>query len=296
MYALYQFDCGVRESVRSALEQFEQTFKQNFAYVIGKEISVDQDIYTREDLFNAESGNARQRLIRQFSYVLHNNNYEPYHHYREDHNNIPPWIMIKDFSFGNMEYWYKLSGSDIRKNVVSRLLGLKREYIEEQDSSLQIMSAFSDLLELYRVYRNKSSHVSRLYDTRLPGNQIRQYSPFLYDNIMQLSHNRFLNGEMRSSIGTVLVTLQVFENKVPFVMLQRQLINSLVAHLIEYPDDYNFLMTKMELIGTPIELELTKHSSLRFNGGKCLGKKSKIQLLFQNIFVKHEILFNQLKH
>lgn len=58
---------------------------------------------------------------------------------------------------------------------------------------------------------------------------------------------------MRSSIGVVLYTLNLFENKTPYIILFTTLKNLLNKYLESYSEDEEYLYTTMELYG-PLKL------------------------------------------
>lgn len=272
IFALYTLDNSIRNSIREALEGFEQTFKQSLAYVIARDISEDQKRYTAKSHFNAGASHEfrrrrggisiqtdRDRLFKKFNSIL-NSDFEPFKYYRTKHDNIPPWILVKGLTLGNSIYWFSLSQKNIRESVIGRLIGLDPSLIREVDEQLHIKRAFGDVLDLFLDYRNLSSHVGRIYNHRSDQHQIRNYSAYIYKNndIAPLSKEQFRKGHLRSSIGTVLRTLNLFKNKEPFFNLEVMLSIHLERHLKKYPEDFDFLLDTMELKNTYVEQQLIK--------------------------------------
>lgn len=205
----------------------------------------------------------RETLLKAFQKVL-NSPYEPYKYYREKHDNIPPWILVKGLTFGNTIYWFKLSKLKIRRATIARMLGMDINLIDILNKKLGITKAFGDILELYLDYRNLSSHVGRVYDHRSIKHQIRNYSQLIYQNnsVINESKEEFSKGIMRSSIGTVLQTLNLFENNDPYKKLEEGLYLHMKKYLQKYPTDFMFLINKMELKDTYVYTKLLKDDDL----------------------------------
>lgn len=276
IYSLYKLDHNIRDSMRESLENFEQMFKQSLSYMISRDISEDQTRYTAKSHYNAGRSHTYRRhghvitktdrdklLNKTFKNIL-DSDFEPYNYYRNEHGNIPPWIMVKGLTFGATIYWFNLSKPRIREAVISRMIGLEIPVMQAVDSQLKIKRAFGDCLNLYLDYRNISSHGGRIYNHRSNKHKIRNYSPFIYqrDDIVKQSKRQFTNGNLRSSVGAVLRTLNMFENKDPYFNLEVMLEIHLHNHLKNYPQDFDFLMNEMELKNTFVEKTLLNEDDL----------------------------------
>ncbi|WP_239823245.1 Abi family protein [Lentilactobacillus parabuchneri] len=261
IYALYNLDKQLRDLTLQTLAQFEQIFKQHLAYVIARDISDDQNQYTLQLHYNVgksyrHNATDRDGLIKNFNKTLRST-YQPYKYYRDVHGNIPPWIMIKSFTFGNSIYWFQLSKKSIQERVIARMFGIQSDLYPEMDQLFNLNQAFGDLLALYLDYRNLTAHGGRVYNHRSIRHGIRHYSPFIYrEQILPISRRKFNRGLYRSSLGTLYKSLLVFKNKDPYVELQSWLTIRLENYLKQYPDDQQYLIDAMELDLTDIPKEL----------------------------------------
>lgn len=166
IFDLYKFDRYLRKDLLESLEFFEQTFKQALSYSIASLISEDDSRYTAESHYNTGRthhhkkgvNNDRDRLLSKFNYWMRSNK-QPFKHYREDHGNVPPWIMIKGLTFGEAIYWYRLSKPDIRFDVISKLLKIEKPLLRSANKQLKINQMIGDLLGLYLSYRNLTAQV-----------------------------------------------------------------------------------------------------------------------------------------
>lgn len=272
IFDLYNLDKKIRLDMRYSLDDFEQSFKQNLAYVISRDISEDQNEYTKKLHYNTGNSrrgkfqNDRDYLIKKCFNRTLKSNFNPYKYYRDKHDNIPPWIMVKNLTFGQTIYWFKLSKPNIRRNVISRMLRLNTNpaILNQINKQLKITELFGDLLSLYLDYRNLSSHGGRIYNHRSVNHRIRHYSPLIYNNpdILKESKADFRRGKLRSSVGTVFQTLRLFMNSDPYANLYARLVVDISDYLKKYPNEFEFLMDEMELHNTLIEYELKKSFSV----------------------------------
>ena len=55
------------------------------------------------------------QLITKFKKIIYDD-IEPMKHYRGYHGNVPPWIMLKGTTFGNLANFYKLQKVKIKRS------------------------------------------------------------------------------------------------------------------------------------------------------------------------------------
>lgn len=179
IFALYILDKLIRISVLSSLEEFEQNFRQVMAYTIAEEISVEQKNYLAKSHYNTgrykthklpnndkvfkEKVSDRDGTLALLNKITKLNT-QPFKHYREKYNNIPPWILAKGLSFGNLVYWFRLSKPNIRNVVISRMLNMDLEAVKNNKNN--VTQFFGDVIRLYNNYRNLAAHNGRVYDHR----------------------------------------------------------------------------------------------------------------------------------
>lgn len=252
IYDLYKLDRDIRRDTLQSLEYFEQTFKQALAYTIADLISESQARYTARSHYNTGKVHHRRRvycdrdrLLKKFSHIVNSNN-QPFKHYREDHNNIPPWIMIKGLTFGEAIYWFRLSKPQIRFKTISNLLNIDSILLSTANSQLKINQTIGDLLSLYLNYRNLTAHGGRVYNHRSQRYRLR-WLPLIYPNLIKVNRSDFNHGKYRSSIGVVMQTLKLFDNPEPYEYLNIWLQVNLKDYLKKHSDDEKFLLSSMEL-------------------------------------------------
>lgn len=247
IFGLYQFDANLRDCVISAIERFEDSFKQSLAYVVSSEISDEFANYTNSENFvpgniNKRGKSDRDFLIKKFNSV-ESLDHDPYKHYKEHHGNVPPWILVKGLSLGQTMYFFNLlKEQTIKEKVIARMTGQNINTIKVLDEQLHLKQAFGDSLNLILAYRNLSAHGGRVYNYRSQKHQITTYSPFLYNNYsLVASHSAFQRGEYRSSVRALLSCLTMMENTDPFINLRAWINVRINDHLKNYPEDEDYL-------------------------------------------------------
>ena len=262
IFDLYKLDRDIRKDLLQSLEYFEQTFKQALAYSVAKIISDDQTRYTAQSHYNTGKThhnhrriyNDRDRLLKKFNKLIHSDK-QPFKHYREDHHNIPPWIMVKGMTFGESIYWYRLSKPEVRFNVISKLLDIDPTLLRASNSSLKISQTIGDLLGLYLNYRNLTAHGGRIYNHRSEIYKIR-WLPLIYPRFINATRQEFNKNQFRSSLGIVMRTLKIFDNPEPSNNLEIWLQIHLKSYLKKYKEDEKFLLEAMELDDNHIKFNL----------------------------------------
>lgn len=255
--ALFELDQRIGSAVLSSLEIFERNLKQVLAYVVSENIGSDQRKYTNKANFSIGeihrfkhgSKSDRDILEGQFRFTLKHLQTEPFIHYRNDNGNIPPWIMVKNFSLGNILYWYRLSSTDIRLKVISKLLNLPPELITTADESMQITQSIGDTFDLCLEYRNLAAHGGRVYNHR-NNQRALTYTSFLYqaDKLgWEHSKTSHTQGKYSSSIGALLIALSRMENTAAYANLASWLYAFVLPYLKSYPEDLDYIFDSLEI-------------------------------------------------
>lgn len=250
IFELYQLDSNIRSSVMSAIEIFENSFKQSLAYNISKYISDDFSVYSNKENYSPGDINQYGKSDRDFLLKKLNNvqalDIEPYKHYRTKYNNVPPWILVKGLSLGSSMYLFSLlKDKNIKEAVIGRMMGFDPSIISGLDDLFKIKQVFSDSLTLILDYRNLAAHGGRVYNHRSDKHQISVYSPLLYAS--SISRTKFKNGYSRSSINALLLCLAIMENNDPYTHLFTWLKVWIAQYIKKYPDDASYLKESMEI-------------------------------------------------
>lgn len=250
LFDLFMFDNELRQAVFSSLTEFELNFRTALAYTMGKHLGVTEQEYMKKE--NYKRGNQveyrgrteyqRDGLLRKLRRLI-NDDVQPMVHYRETHGHIPPWILLKGTSFGNLVVLYKLLKGKIKSEIVGILYGLDVGII---DDNVEFKELFSDSLALFLKYRNRAAHSGRIYNYN-PDNATIRYRNFLHNNRLNISEADYRNGIGQNDIRILLATLQMLENKEAFYRLYSSLSKESKSINKKYPGFMSDLSNAMNM-------------------------------------------------
>ncbi|MCZ2492472.1 Abi family protein [Dellaglioa carnosa] len=131
IFALYYFDTKIRTAVMSSIDFIESFLKQKLAYLLAEKHGEQFTDYVSKEVFS--SGNTlkhpssrrhlytdRDLLFNKFAESA-NRNYDPFKHYKLNHKNTPPWILVKDIDFGCLRTAIKLLNKDDKRTLIARI-------------------------------------------------------------------------------------------------------------------------------------------------------------------------------
>lgn len=255
--SLQDMDRNIRFAVANSLEIFEENFRQAIAYVIASDISDEHSIYLKREKYNSGKKFSKHishgRVITVWPidetlYVLNklvNSDKEPIHHYRENHGNVPPWILLKEATFGNLIWIFNLLKKKQKSEVIAILLGIDVTLIDEILVKYHIKRGFKELLLLMLNYRNTASHGGRVYNHYSKKYSL-SYNEYFHKK-MNVSQGDYRLKKGRSRIGVLCKVLELFDD----ANASRNLIVSVEFYLEKYlklySDDEAFLLEEMEI-------------------------------------------------
>ena len=169
IYALYQFDDKLRRILLSYILLVEKRVKSLWAYSFASTFGAEQRYYLDTTKYQY-TDIALQPKINELVSILTKLVTAPFQHpYIEHqckrHGNIPPWVIVKALTFGQVSVMYSLSQPTVRTSMRSEYSAITH------DSQLEAM------LNVLSKFRNVCAHNERLYD-------YRTHSAILQDTIV----------------------------------------------------------------------------------------------------------------
>lgn len=250
IYQLFVVDQNLRAATVESLEYFEANLRQVVAYVVSKYISYNQEEYIDRRKYNH---GPRYQYNHGFAYPVDKlmntlnkiaqRNDQPFKHYREDHGNIPPWIVVKRLSLGNLIWWTRLLKGPQKAQVISRMMGLPIEIVQ---GNTELSEIFGDYLSLVLDYRNIAAHGGRIYNHYSLRHNL-SYRGNLYSRYFKVTREEYDQGKGQSRLGVLLNGLDIFENKEPYFILKNHVVKAVSQYLSLYPEDKEYLFNSMEL-------------------------------------------------
>lgn len=233
MLALYELDKDIRKGIIEATMEIELSLRTAIGYVVAKDIGVKKEQYLNRKNYNQGKKNKRGYEIDQLIHKLnkiYNDNSEPYKHYRETHGHIPPWILLKGTTLGNLVTMCKLLKPAQKEQVISTCLTIPKEFITEE-----VKATFSEILYLVLAFRNRSAHSGRLFNYHSEKYSI-SYREFFHKR-MGISEAGYRKGAGKNDLYTLFNSLTWFKNEDAAFHAEFALFYSLKEHLKKFPDD-----------------------------------------------------------
>lgn len=130
----------------------EKKIKTIFQYEISEEFGELQNNYLNYTNYSTRERYDRKSTIKKVENVANNDHKvsKSLKKYRKE-GNVPPWILVNDLTFGQLNRWYMVSPNKVRKNVVS-------EFILTSDMQEKSMESFELILQLLLDFRNGLAH------------------------------------------------------------------------------------------------------------------------------------------
>ena len=126
---LYDLDKNIRSAVMLATLEVELSLRTAIAYTLSEDFGVKESEYLKYKNFKqGETFEEHGRVTNERNEMLNilkgfrKRNIEPLNHYRENHNHIPPWILMKETSFGNLKHIFKLLKGPQKKLILIKFL------------------------------------------------------------------------------------------------------------------------------------------------------------------------------
>lgn len=233
MLALYELDKDIRKGIIEATMEIELSLRTAIGYVVAKDIGVEKEQYLDRRNYNQGKKNKRGYEIDQLIHKLnkiYDDNSEPYKHYRETHGHIPPWILLKGTTLGNLVTMCKLLKPAQKEQVISTCLTIPKEFITEE-----VKATFSEILYLVLAFRNRSAHSGRLFNYHSEKYSIscREF----FHKRMGISEAGYRKGAGKNDLYTLFNSLTWFKNEDAAFHAEFALFYSLKEHLKKFPDD-----------------------------------------------------------
>lgn len=162
LIVLYNLDKNIRNYIFNSVLEIECNFYSALSYCISEKYGEKHEIYLKKENYKAgklQSYNKkyeRENLLWKINKKIREAEEQPLKYYVHKYGNVPPWILVKSLTFGELLVLYKLSTSDIKDNVLKILLGSEPTEDEKE--------FFAKSMELFNKFRNRAAHGGRMYN------------------------------------------------------------------------------------------------------------------------------------
>lgn len=256
--SLYELDKSIRNGVIQASLEIELSLRTAIAYTLAEDFGVEQRQYLHYQNFrqgyttwsNGHPTNERAILLDKLNHIL-TRNIEPLNHYRSNHGHIPPWILLKETTFGNLKYIFKLLKGPQKDKVISICYG-----IEISDVTDDLKSLFKDTLSVVNSFRNRAAHSGRIFNFKSTIHQIGYNNTF--HNEIKITPAQYRKGLGQSDLYTLSKVLSYFDNKTAKINLDFYISYPIKKHCENYQEDLELLANEMNYPLDELKQELEK--------------------------------------
>lgn len=212
----------------------EKSFKTSLSYYISKNFGVDNypGGYLAKKHYNTGRSPIVSTTMKELRSICDEDDRKqkgkPIEYYRENHNHIPPWILVEELSFGKTVRWYRCLKSNGKREINNELIHCPSDLSQDQIATLFLKS-----IEILHDFRNFFAHNSVL--SHMQSNAELDLTLFLprynwqpiltegIPNNLDNSHN------LVACFLSILVLSKDFEQAQIFINELKQTINMLVT-------------------------------------------------------------------
>lgn len=201
----------------------ENAFKTKLAYVIAREFGVDANKYLRDVNYNIPLRKKKKfkEVLKNINKVInHPQTDDPTKHYKNNHNHIPPWILLKNVYFNDAIDLYSFLPKNLKKEIV------KEYYTHENFKNDEDLELFMAMITIVRKFRNKIAHNAKVITYKCTGNveiNLKNYKEIAINNF--LTDMDIKNGKGKKDLFSMILSLIILlNNENLLVSLTKELI------------------------------------------------------------------------
>lgn len=162
--ALYEFDAHLREMTLSHLLHVERHIRSALSYAFCQKYGDHQAAYLNPnnyDLYPQNNASQVNKLITRYlkPLIARSTEHQYIEHYKNQHQNVPLWVLINALTFGTLSKMYQYSTPDIQFSISKEFGGINERQLR------QILQVLTD-------FRNVCAHNERLFSFRCAQHEI----------------------------------------------------------------------------------------------------------------------------
>ncbi len=184
VYALYNYDMELRELVLKYILIIENHIKSLISYSFCQTYGNSELAYLNANNYDYTDvkQNEINKLIGKFKFAMSEYDSHPYlQHQRENHGNIPLWVLTKVITIGIISKMYSLL-----RPQVQTLICKEFDYITEDE--------LARMIDLLSRFRNVCAHNERLYDYKYIKGEIKTTA--IHSNMsLKKNKGRYVQGK-----------------------------------------------------------------------------------------------------
>ncbi|MDR3241762.1 MAG: Abi family protein [Lactobacillaceae bacterium] len=236
---MFYLDMQLRAVLRTAIEQFEMTFKETVSECIAQKYGENDTVHLNRKIFRSGKFHKSKQgkpysdldwLQGRIRHALKSQDGLIEHHRLKG--NIPPWILFKQLSFGEIKtYFALLNDSHLKDSIIRRML--QPEFIKSSNMG-NSKTFLIELINLVHLFRNRALHANRIFNYAPMDkygnssiNVVKQIFPDVFDSV------DYSDGIGRTGIYALILGFSTLNNSDPFTTLEDYIDNSFLAKFNE---------------------------------------------------------------
>ena len=262
IYMFYLFDKGFQDIIFRQIMLIEGYFKTTIAYELGNNFGVHKDDYLNNTNFKPDHqkhlyfSTLKNTIANIYSTNTSNPIPQPTKHYVDNHNHIPPWILLKNVSFGQAINLFSLMKTNEKCNIANNLIS--------SNIAMKIkIELIINSLNILRKFRNQIAHNLKFVTYKVDKNQL--YYSHLSKVVprFMLTYNDFYKKKMGGNDLYCVINLILYFLSTKDSYLADSFCNNLLKHITPLSNHQN----------EQIKLELFKSYSNITNLPNDLGNR-----------------------
>ena len=230
--ALYEFDTQLRELTLRHLLHIERHIRSALSYAFCQKYGEQQVAYLDPDNYDLYPKNHAyqvDKLITRYLKPLLDKRTEHLYieHYKQQHKNVPLWVLINALTFGTVSKMYQYSTSDIQASISKEFDGINEGQLRK-------------ILQVLTDVRNVCAHNERLFSFRCAQHEIPNLPLHRKLNI-PMRGTQYLYG--KRDFFAVLVAFRYLLPDKDFIEYKRQ-----ISRLIQKAVTMNHQISELELL------------------------------------------------
>ena len=207
IYSLFILDHNIRNAIMICMLDVEEHLRSVTAHTIAELYTSDHSKYLQKSNYrdrpNINPNFTRDKIIYKLNKKLQDN-HDPIKSSRENHGNVPPWILFKGIYFNTLVNFVRIQKGAAKEKIMNNLYNI--------DPSIQDLSEFkalfTDSLFVCLAYRNCAAHGGRIYNFR-PNISITFNKELKGDLATMMSPNQIDEFEQSYGINQLLFILSL---------------------------------------------------------------------------------------
>lgn len=244
LFLFHVFDHDFQNALFAPSVSIENYFKNILAYVLAESFGVSTDEYLRYSHYlpKRRLGNAevrRDRIIPKLKDIAFHTPDNPTKFYRNHHNHIPPWILLKNVSFSQSIDLLRLLKRTEKNKILEFMIPI-------HESPVDCYPVLLYTLTIVRRCRNTIAHNLKFtsfdcsrYMNNLSKKSLRKFiSPLLLSD-EELDTYKFLGG----IYGYIILSLSLIPDKITKMLIVHRLLST-------------FLLKNDGILFSPVEVKI----------------------------------------